>query len=62
MSAQGNNPLKVICAVCGLPVNLETAKTDAQGKPVHEDCYTRQVLQAKRKPVSGAKGDGSRGA
>jgi hypothetical protein len=55
MSAQESNPLNVVCIVCGLSVNLETAKTDDQGKPIHEDCHTRQILQSPRKPVSGAK-------
>jgi len=28
------------CSLCGKPVSLEDAKTDAVGKAVHEDCYT----------------------
>jgi hypothetical protein len=39
-----------------LRMNLEAAKTDDQGKAIHEDCYTRQVSQStEKKPVSGAK-------
>lgn len=26
------------CAVCGLPVTLETSKVDERGKAVHDDC------------------------
>jgi hypothetical protein len=27
------------CPICNRPVPLETAKTDSDGKAVHEDCY-----------------------
>jgi hypothetical protein len=27
------------CAICRKPVELEAAKTDEQGRAVHEDCY-----------------------
>jgi hypothetical protein len=32
-------PFIPLCSVCGKPVPLETAKTDDQGKLVHEECY-----------------------
>jgi hypothetical protein len=31
------------CSICDEPVELETAKTDEDGKPVHEDCYIRRT-------------------
>jgi hypothetical protein len=33
-------PFVPICALCGEPVALEICKADAQGRAVHEDCYT----------------------
>jgi hypothetical protein len=34
------------CSICNEPVEVETAKTDENGKAVHEDCYVR-VLRLK---------------
>jgi hypothetical protein len=31
------------CSICNEPVELETAKTDEDGKAVHEDCYIRRA-------------------
>ena len=31
------------CTLCGQPVAVETAKTDANGQAVHEECYTISV-------------------
>jgi hypothetical protein len=31
------------CAICNDSVELETAKTDEDGKVVHEDCYARRM-------------------
>ena len=31
------------CSICNKPVELETAKTDENGKAVHEDCYAARV-------------------
>ncbi len=31
------------CAICNEPVELETSKTDENGKAVHEDCYARKI-------------------
>jgi hypothetical protein len=31
------------CAICNEPVELDTAKTDQYGKPVHEYCYARWI-------------------
>ena len=31
------------CPLCNEPVELETAKTNETGKPVHEECYVVKV-------------------
>jgi hypothetical protein len=34
------------CSICNKPVDLETAKTDENGKTVHEECYVfKQTLK-----------------
>ena len=33
--------------MCGKAVNLEECKVDANGLPVHEDCYVTKLTQAK---------------
>jgi uncharacterized Zn finger protein (UPF0148 family) len=37
------NTPSVVCPICNEPVLLETAKTDSDGKAVHEDCYFHKV-------------------
>ena len=32
------------CSICNKPVDLLTAKTDAAGKAVHEECYVLCVV------------------
>ena len=32
-------PTHLVCSICEKPVALETAKTDGDGKAVHEHCY-----------------------
>ena len=39
-----------ICSVCHNPINLETTKTDEDGKPVHEDCYVQHLLASLNDP------------
>ena len=34
---------KINCSICGKPVDLETAKTDDDGKAVHEECYVLRL-------------------
>ena len=41
-----------ICALCNRPVELETAKTDEQGHPVHEQCYVQKVRRQTASPDS----------
>jgi len=31
------------CRICGKPTPLEAAKTDADGKAIHEECYALEV-------------------
>ncbi len=31
------------CAVCGLPVTLETSKADERGKAVHDNCLLLKI-------------------
>jgi hypothetical protein len=37
--------LRIVCAICGKPLNLEEAKVDAVGMPVHEDCYVSAMAK-----------------
>jgi hypothetical protein len=32
-----------ICSLCNEPVELETSKTDENGRAVHEECYTLKM-------------------
>jgi hypothetical protein len=32
-----------LCSACHKPVSLESAKTDADGKAIHDDCYLLSV-------------------
>jgi hypothetical protein len=42
------------CYICGMPVDLNTAKTDAAGRAVHEECYVlRQMLKTLTTPANG---------
>ena len=43
MSAVTKNPK--ICWMCGKTVNLEECKVDANGLPVHENCYVTKLTQ-----------------
>jgi hypothetical protein len=64
----------IICRICGKPVSVNTAKADADGKGIHEECYALKVQfeQAARfeqagrealRPVQGLSdgGDGNAG-
>lgn len=33
----------LLCQICGTPVPVETSKTDAEGKAIHEDCYIKTM-------------------
>ena len=49
------------CALCDMPVSIETAKTNERGKLVHEDCYV-ESLQMNRDPNANAAPSGSGGS
>jgi hypothetical protein len=58
----------VLCRICGKPVSVSTAKADADGNAIHEECYALEVQfeQAGRdilRPVYGVNhtGDGNAG-
>jgi len=36
-------PLLLICSICHKAVKLETTKTDASGRAVHEECYVQAI-------------------
>jgi hypothetical protein len=37
----------VICSVCNEPIQLETSKTDENGKATQEECYIVRVIGKK---------------
>jgi hypothetical protein len=37
-------PNKHECSLCGIAVDLSTAKADEAGRPVHESCYAGVLL------------------
>ena len=41
-------PDLIYCVECRLPVNLEEAKTNSDGKPVHESCYAYRLREAEQ--------------
>ena len=43
------NESEPMCAMCGKPIMLESAKTDERGNPVHEACYLQKVLDVNHK-------------
>src|SRR5215469_2239051 len=51
----------VVCLICGKPVPLENAKTDADGQSVHEICYAwrLQLEQAIREGYGQTDGQGT---
>ena len=40
------DPRSATCAICNRFCDLTTCKTDEQGHPVHEDCYTMSLTKA----------------
>jgi hypothetical protein len=43
---------EICCSICNKPVDLETTKTDDDGKAVHAECYATMV--ATKHPASPA--------
>jgi hypothetical protein len=40
------DPRSAICAICHRLCDLTSCKTDEQGHPVHEQCYTMSLNKA----------------
>jgi hypothetical protein len=38
------------CSICGKPVDIKTAKTDENGKAVHEGCYAAMLRLKQIRP------------
>jgi hypothetical protein len=36
-------PEQPLCSICNEPVNLRTAKSDENGRAVHEECYIQKI-------------------
>ena len=43
-----SKPRLLICRICWEPVELETGKTDENGRAIHEECNDRQLSAQKR--------------
>jgi len=43
--SDGTLPDLIYCVECLLPVDLEEAKTNSDGKPVHESCYVYRLRE-----------------
>jgi hypothetical protein len=35
------------CSICQRPVEVESSKTDENGKAIHEDCYVSKLSQTR---------------
>ena len=42
------DPRSTTCAICNCLCDLRTCKTDEDGDPVHEHCYTMSLKKAAR--------------
>jgi hypothetical protein len=38
-----NSPTILYCRFCQKPVSVDTAKTDSEGKAIHEHCYLADI-------------------
>jgi hypothetical protein len=45
------------CSICNEPVELKTAKVDASGQPVHEECFAHKVASKKSLSLLSAAAD-----
>jgi hypothetical protein len=43
-----SKPRPQICRICWEPLELETSKTDENGRAIHEECNDRQLSAQKR--------------
>jgi len=45
------------CPICNEEIELETAKIDEVGRPVHEECYVQRVKKSIRPPPGASYGE-----
>lgn len=50
MSQKGRHAGLPNCSICNGPLDLKIAKTDEDGKGVHEDCYVRTIRRREITP------------
>ena len=43
---------EILCAICFQPVDLTKCKTDEDGRPVHENCYSMKMAATVPNSVS----------
>jgi hypothetical protein len=53
--------LVVICRICGLSVPIAICTVDESGKPVHEECYGKELLNRFNRSLSFPPKNESRG-
>jgi hypothetical protein len=41
------DPSYLSCRICGMPVRVESAKTDEYGLAIHEECYVTELKAQK---------------
>jgi len=51
-SPQHSENPTLLCRICNQPVLIETARTDSEGKAVHEDCYVHEINGQRRSWLS----------
>jgi hypothetical protein len=52
-----SRPRFPMCSLCNEPVELESAKTDEDGKVVHEECYVlRMQMKGDSSPENSSNG------
>lgn len=49
---QISNIVLPVCPVCRRAVELERAKTDEQGRAIHEECYVEKMKQERARAAS----------
>jgi hypothetical protein len=45
------------CSLCNEPVEIDTAKFDSDGKPIHEECYILSMVRKYATPPLPPKGE-----
>jgi len=42
-SLRAKEPALLLCRICGRPIPVEVAKTDSEGRALHEECYVLTI-------------------